>query len=117
VGLADVFRKGIAVADSITSGLQSPVVVRRLVGPGSDGPSYATAVQHQGVVDYDPALVRTKDGKEVAPMATVLFPRPVLVGPGDEVTLPDGRVGEVLRTPGVADPATGASYLKEIAVG
>lgn len=116
MALADVVRKLIPVADSITASFQGTVQHRARTGPGSQGPAYAAAANRKGVVDYAPRLVRTRDNQEITPAAYVVFPRPEPVKPGDEVTLPNGVVGEVLDVPGVADPSTSNPFLTEIYV-
>lgn len=117
MSLADVIRKGVAVIDAVTTPLQLTVAHRVRTGDGSQGPSYSTAVNRKAIVDYAPKLVRMKDGQEIAPKASVIFPRSVVIAPGDEITLPNGTIGEVLDVPGVADPATTRPYASEVFVG
>jgi len=117
VGLADVVRAAVAVADSITASLQSTVQHYPWVRDGSNGRVWGSATPRAAVVDLSPKLIRTSDGSVVQRRAVVIFPRAVSVDPRDKIVLPDGTTGPIVDVSGAADPSTGRPYAPEVSIG
>ena len=116
MALIDVIRSGVAVADGVTSSLQSVVGYKRKTGNGAYGPTYAPSVNLHALVDYKAMMVRTKGGILTATRATInLLNVAELVaatagegvGNDDIFTLPDGDTGPIIDVSGFVDPGTG----------
>lgn len=128
MSLADTVRKGVALANSITSSLQAEVSHRAWTGKDSFGdPAYATAVTRPALVELKQRKIRTVNGEEVVARAAVTFLHPVPpngaagrrepIDPRDEITLPGGFTGPILDTQGLVDPETDRPYLMEVFLG
>lgn len=112
----------VAAADAATQGLglQEAVTIER-----------AGAVSQTGDVDFDTdhetvlALVerkagklQTRDGQELSFRAIVGFLRPISFNPQDRITLSDGMTGPVIEPEGgLANPDTGAPYMRTVHLG
>jgi hypothetical protein len=124
MGFAELFRNGVALIDSLTEDLQ--VTVQHYAWASNDGkgrdtfnpPLTGAGTNRQAVVDYTQKQRARADGRLVNVVATVIFPRPVIIGPLDVIKLPDGTTGPILNSPNsVLDPATGAGYFAQVELG
>ncbi len=119
MGLDDVIRSGVALANTITADLQVTVTheawssVAVVYGSGS----FAAGVSRQAVVEQKDRLMRLPGGQEVLQRAVVTFVGPVTINVKDKITLPDGTTGPILTIKGVTDPSTGLPYAYEVALG
>jgi hypothetical protein len=128
MGLADVVRGGVRIANGITSGLQVVVSHEAWIGQDAyDKPQFATAVSRPALVEAKQRLRRTTSGKEVMQRASITFlempeangaaERREPIDPRDRLILPDGTTGPILDVAGLTDPGTDAAYLLEVALG
>lgn len=116
MGLLDVLRNGIALADSLTADLQDEVVHEAWIGQDFDGGAiYAVGVTRAAVVERKQRLIKTTDGREVMSTHYVGFLRPIApngatgrqepVDPRDRITLSNGSTGPIVSLDGFMDRA------------
>lgn len=85
--------------------LQHAVTLEALLGQGPYGPRFDEADTVRCFLDEKRRLVRNREGREVTSEAT-FYARPDVTCPvGSRVTLPSGRITEVLAV-AVRDPGT-----------
>ena len=128
MGLDDLVRMGVAIADAQTKSLQANVIHAAWTGSGTFGePTYASAVVRPAIVEYKQRLRRTSGGQEVMQQASVMFVGPIPnngaaerrepVDPRDQIFLPNGYTGPILSVEGVIDPSTSSLYTVEVILG
>ena len=127
MGLLDVVRAGIKVADEVTKPLQPFVTYERaLVSDGYGGFTFAAPVQLRAIVDFARKQVRTKDGILTVTRATIdlLDVAAVVaatsgegIGNDDKFTLPDGDGGPILDISGFIDAGTGQPVATTVMLG
>lgn len=127
----DILRAGVALADSLTKGLQCSVQWEAYTGQGANGRQYAAPVTLSAIVDFTTRQYVSKDGKVSTIAATVTVvgdvlpngavtvpPRREPIDPKDRITLPNGFTGPIVSAPGaVMDPSTGRGLIHEIMLG
>jgi len=124
MGLADVVRSAVAIADSVTASLQTDVTHEAWIDDDRFGkPTYADPVTRKALVSQVQKLVRTADDRTVVAKTKVSFLRPIPaqgasgraepLDPRDKITLPDGTTGPLLAVEGMVDPGTDRPYLLE----
>jgi hypothetical protein len=90
------------VTDPLADWYRHPVVIRRFLGDGSYGPTFATAETIRGFVGGETKLVRNASGAEVVSSVQVALPADTeWVPPQSEIDLPavfGGRTARVLST-------------------
>lgn len=117
MGLLDIVRSGVAIANKITQPLQAIVQYERSKGTdGYGGLQYEGAVPLHAIVDYASKQVRTKEGILTVTRATIdlLDINEIVaatngegIGNNDRFTLPDGDTGPILDISGFIDAGTG----------
>jgi len=121
MGLADIIRGGIAVADSLTDTLQTEVAHYQYSEATVDDTGKVTwGPRHvrKAVVEHARTHQREKDGRMVLSDTQLTFPRPFFVDPRDRFVLPDGTGdGPPNRIAGVVDPLTNKRYMTQVWVG
>lgn len=128
MGLADVVRSGVALADTVTTDLQAAVTHKAWTGRDVDRkPTYAAGVSRLAIVERRQRLIRTATGEQILSRHRIAFLRPIAangaatrrepIDPRDVLTLPDGDTGPILEVTGVVDPSTGAPYYAEVWLG
>lgn len=121
MGLADIVRSAVAVADSVTSSLQVSVshyLHSEATVDDSGFITWGSPHSRLAIVEHKKKQVRDKEGREVTSSTQLTFPRPVSISVLDRFVLPDGTGGSPISTAGsVVDPLTNAEYIKEIAIG
>lgn len=129
MGLADIVRNGVALADKLTLSLQVNVTHRPWTGQGVDAaPTWASpGVSVPAIVIEKRSLVRFADGHEKMSSHYVGILRPLTpngatgrdepVDPRDLIILPDGTTASVLSVAGVVDNSTGKRFYCEVLVG
>ncbi len=128
MGLLDILRTGVAIADSVTKDLQCYVMYTKSAGvdyegnPGTPG----APIELRAIVDWKQAQVRTQGGELTVTRATVLFLDIDAIiaatngeGIGDEdiIILPDGTTGPILDMGGFIDAGTGHPLATEVFLG
>ena len=131
MGLADVVRSGVAIANSVTKTLQATVTHKQWIGP-SDGygtETYLDAVERTALVEFKQKMIKTGSGQLVMSRATVTFLEPIPpIGAGvdgrqepidsrDIITLPDGTTGPILDISGFVDSGTNAPFFGAVSIG
>lgn len=132
MGLADILRGGIAIADSVTKDVQTDVTWRAWTGQNWKGEdTYADPVTIKAIVDLTRKRRFNADGQEVTVVAsltilevvtpngsTTVPPRQEPIDVRDKITLPNGLTGPIIEGPGaVRDPGEGRPFLNEIYIG
>lgn len=122
MGLADIVRAGVAVADSVTATLQ--VTVTHYVFTEASVDAYGkitwgTGHGRKAIVENKRRLVRGPDGHDVLSSHVVTFPRQVDVDPRDKIVFPDGTTGPILNVEGVLDAGytNGKRFLTQVWLG
>ena len=118
-GYADIIRNGIALADSLTTTLQSEITHYAWETQSSfRGAGLAAGVQRKAIVEKKQRMLRMENGKEVLAQTYIFFPRPVAMSPKDKIVLADGSTGPILNGPnGVIDADSDNPYYREVWLG
>ncbi len=113
MGLLDVLRSGVAIANKITRPLQPTVTYERYLGSdGTGAQTWASPVQLHAIEDWVGVQVRTKDGNLTVSRASILLLDITEVvnatsGNGidesDRFTLADGSSGPIVDLRGFVD--------------
>jgi hypothetical protein len=127
MGLLDVVRSGIKIADQITKPLQASVTYEQCTGSDDYGmKTYAASVSLNAIVDWKQKPVRTQAGVLTVTRATVgllniaevvAATGGVGIGDDDRFTLPDGTTGPILDLGGFIDAGTGHPVSTEVYLG
>jgi len=127
MGLLDVVRAGVKIADNVTKDLQPMVSYQRWTGQDLLGDkTYAAAVNLRAVVDWQQRQVRTTAGLLSVSRASITFLDvdallAATAGQGiddnDVITLPDGTTGPILDMGGFIDRVTGIPVATEVFLG
>jgi hypothetical protein len=129
MGLDSLVRKAVAIADSVTTDLQSAVQHHAYTSKDGQGkPVYATAVTRAAVVDEGLRLLRTSTGDVVEVRATLLFLSAIAangaagrtepIDKRDKFVLASGYTGPIVEVRGgVVSKSTGKPYMAEVWLG
>jgi hypothetical protein len=121
MGLSDIVRSGIALADSLTGSLQVPVKHYMYSEATIDDTGKITwAAPHvrMGIVENARTQQRQKESRDVASDVQVTFPRPFPIDTRDKLVMPDGNGDTVInRVAGVFDPLTNDIYMIQVWIG
>jgi len=116
MGLLDVLRNGIAIANALTKDLQDQVTHEAWIGQDFNGkPVYEEAVSYQAIVEQKQRMIRGSDGREIMTTCYVgfLFPVPSNgaegrrepIDPRDRIVLSNGTTGPIVSLDGFMDRA------------
>jgi hypothetical protein len=119
MGLAEVLRGGVALADRLTASLQATVSHEAWSGNNADGEAtYAAPVNRQAIVEEGRRPRALANGDVVVVKAHILFLRPTAVDARDRFTTPSGVTGPIVDTDHVMnDPAALAGYYAGVWIG
>lgn len=119
MGLLDVVRAGIDIANNLTADLQPLVRYEEYLRTDGAGKKvYATARDVPAIVDWKQKQVRTLQGVLSVSRASVMFLDPTIVlDDNDKITLPDGTTGPILDMSGFIDRETGHPVATEVFLG
>jgi hypothetical protein len=130
VSLADIVRKGIAIANDITEkgDIQKPVTYEAWTGQsGTGAPTYATGASIPAIVEYEVNNIYDRAGQVIPVQAKVTFLRPIAANgatdreepldPRDRITLPNGSTGPIVKVGGLIDGGTGNPYMLTVWIG
>ena len=128
MGLLEVLRAGVKIADSVTKPLQAEVTYSRAVAdPSGYGAfTYPTSVKLRAIVDFARKQVRTREGILTVTRATIdlLDVAAVVaatggegIGNDDRFVLPDGDSGPILDISGFIDAGTGQPIATTVMLG
>lgn len=116
MGLLEVLRSGVAIANKITRPLQPVVQYERYLGAdGTGAQTWASAVPLHAIEDWVGVQVRTKDGSLTVSRASILLlditeVTNATAGNGiddnDRFTLADGTTGPIVDLRGFVDAGT-----------
>ncbi len=120
-GWADLVRKMVGVADTLTATLQDTVTHYAWSGATVDSYNKVTAwgigVTRNAIVEPTSRLIRRDDGSLVQAVYKITFPRPVAVDSRDRIVISNGTEGPILDVSGIVDPDTNALYAVEVILG
>jgi hypothetical protein len=121
MGLADIVRSGVALANSLTGTLQVPVQHYLYSEATIDDTGKITwAAPHirMGVVENARKQERMKEGRDISSDVQVTFVEPFDIDTRDKMILPDGNGDTVInRVSGVFDPLTSRLYMTQVWIG
>lgn len=130
MGLANVVRSGVAIANKVTSSLQGVVTIRQWVAQDVNGTdTYSSTLKKvPAIIEMGEKQYSTQTGVVVTVQATITFLQPIKpngavgrVEPIDErdvLTLPDGTTGPtMIGAPSIVDPATSKPYFQTVGIG
>lgn len=128
MGLLNIVRSGVRIADKVTKSLQCTVVFERCTGTDDQGArAYAEGpVSLRAIVDAKIQQIRNAQGILDVSRATItLLDVAALdaatgsrgVSPEDRLTLQDGSVGPILNVGGFADAGTGRQVTTTVYIG
>ena len=128
MGLLDVVRSGVKIADQVTKDLQATVTYYRAVPDttGYGGITHPSGVPLRAIVDFARKQVRTREGVLTVTRATidlldVAAVRAATGGEGigndDKFVLPDGDTGPILDISGFIDSGTGNPVATTVMLG
>lgn len=119
MGLLDIVRSGVAIANNLTADLQASATHEAYASEtGSGRRTYSAPVNRPALVTRKQKLVRSSSGELVMSEASVVFLDPaVVINELDKITLPDGTTGPIINTEGFVDRGTGHPILTEIYLG
>ena len=123
MGLADIVREAVDLADKITAPAQANITLAAWTAHGTSGaaPTRAAGVTIPAHIDQRPTSLRTALGEVIAVKAVIHILRPIAangaanreepIDPRDEITLPNGTVGApIMGAGGYVDSSTGLPY-------
>ena len=117
---AEILAAGVAIADSLTKGVQSTIILERFLSSDASGnETYDTPREVKATVDYT-NKVYIRNGQIVSVSATLTITEQLgfTIGNRDKITLPDGSSGPVQSSPGaVNNPLTGTGFIQEVEIG
>lgn len=128
----EILVAGIAVANSLTGGVQVSCTLEAWTGQDAYGaPTFASPVPFRAVLDRTQKQMIGPTGKVIYIMATLTVvgdlaangsttspPRREPIDPRDRITLPDGATGPIIDSPdAVTDPVTGRGFIQQVMLG
>lgn len=128
----EILAAGVAVANSLTSGVQVSCTLEAWIGQDAYGAAtYAQPVTFRAVLDRTQKQIVSATGKVIYIMATLTVvgdlaangtstspPRREPIDPRDIITLPDGATGPIVDSPdSVTDPVTGRGFIQQVMLG
>jgi hypothetical protein len=131
MGLGDILRTGIAIADRVTGGsggLQGTVLLYPWEGSGDYGEAdFGIAIPVDAIIDERQYKRRLKSGDDVIQRAEITILRPIApngaenrrepIDTRDKIVLPSGYTGPILDIDGPHDSLTGAPSMFRIILG
>jgi len=127
MGLDDLVRGAVEMADDITTSLQVTVTHAAWTGQSLTGvPTFATTSRLALIEERDRVL-RNPQGEVIVSSHKLTFLRPIAangaanrtepIDPRDKFTLPNGKIGRVVDVRGMTDPNTSQRYFFEVYLG
>lgn len=118
MGLLDLVRSGVAIANSLTTELQGNVTHKVLAGIDGAGKRTYVTVIRKAIVTRIQKLVKTSSGQMVMSTSQIVFLDPgVIINELDQIVLADGTSGPILTSNGFMDAGTGHPILTEVFLG
>lgn len=126
---AEIIRAGVAIANTLTAGVQQNITWEPWIAEAGDGAvTYGSPVTLRAVVDLTRKQKMTITGALVTVIATLTIVGDVTpngatgrsepIDPRDKITLPDGTTGPIIGVPNaVVDPGTGRGFIHEVTLG
>ena len=125
MGLSNIVRSGIKLADRLTSDLQPTVTLRRWSGETMEGDDTYVNSTQPALFEQRQTEVRTPSGELRQARGKVTFLRPIPplggvtgrtepIDVNDRIVAPDGSEWGVIVTEGMIDKSTGQPYMSEV---
>lgn len=129
MGFDTLIQSGVAMANRLTKKLQPNVTLRRRnAAPDAFGAvEEPTVLVVSALVERKQVMIRTRTGQEVQSQHKITFlevipdlgiaGRREPIDESDELVLPDGTTGPILRIEALLNPTTGRGFLYEVWLG
>jgi hypothetical protein len=118
MGLMDVVRSAVAVANTLTADLQANVTHEVFQHADGAGTGDYVKVTRPALVTRKQQMVRSSNGEMVLSSAQVVFlDAGVVINEFDRIILPDGTGGPILTTDGFVDSGTGHPISTQVYLG
>lgn len=127
MGLLDVIRAGVKVADQVTKDLQSTVTYKRYKETNSEGTrTFYASKTLRAIVDRKQTQVKTAEGIMSLSRASITFldidalmlaTGNAGINTNDVIVLPDGTTGPILNTAGFMDRSKEVPVATEVYLG
>jgi len=121
MGLLDIVRAGVQIADSLTRDLQASVSHASYIADSETSygeKQWAAPVSRPALVTLKQKQVRNEQGELLLSTVQVVFlDAAVVVTMDDKIVLPDGSTGAILDVEGFIDRGTGLPILREVYLG
>ena len=129
MGLKDLIRNVVAIADGITSDLQVPVTHYAWIADDTTygKPLYADPIERMAIVEKKIRHFRVQGGEEIIQKASVTFLQPIApngaaerqepIDPRDQIVLNDGYTGPIKFIEGLNNTFSDSPYLLEVILG
>lgn len=127
MGLLDVLRSGVAIANNVTKDIQARVTLQHVISSDSSGDiTWGDPVTLRAIVDWKQKQVRTQGGELSVTRASINFldidelnaaTNNEGIDDNDIITLPDGTTGPILDMAGFIDAGTGHPLATEVFLG
>jgi len=120
MGLAEIVRGAVALANNITAGLQVAVLHQAWDGTydGDGNPVLAAAVSRQAIVEWKQRLVRSVTGQEAMSPCRVTFVEPLIATRYDQIKPPPAtEYHSIVSQESVVDPGTSQPYYLVVDLG
>ncbi len=110
MGLSNLIAQGIAMAKTLTAGIQVEITHEPFVEDDAQGNRvYGTASTYRVIVEDRERYLTAHDRSQQLSKAIITFLEPVEIGQNDRITLPNGQQPQIISVEGVLDP-TGKFY-------
>lgn len=131
MALADVVRKGVAIASKTFDSMKGPVVHYAWIGQdGRGGDVFAAPVSRRALIDLTKRRFATGSGQLITTFASLTFLDAIAdttatapavrenpIDPRDRIVLPDGTTAPIVQAGGFNDTKTSRPYLQEVVLG
>lgn len=129
MGLSNLIRNGVAIANRLTTDLQVSITHYAWIGQGATygEPLYSTPITRTAIVELKQRMIRIPGGEDIWQKASVTFLEPIAangaagrrepIDPRDKIVLPDGYTGPIRDVIGLANNFADSPYMIEVILG
>jgi len=129
MGLDNIVRSGVALANKVTGSLQGVVTIKPWIAQDVNGTAtYGAAKKVKAIIELGEKSLKTANGVSVDIQAKITFLQPIKangaegrvepIDDRDVITLPDGTTGPtIVGEPMIVDPASSKPYFQIVGIG
>jgi hypothetical protein len=128
MGLSNIIRSGVAIANSLTTDLQVPVQHYAWIGDDDfNKPIFANPVTRYALVEMKERMLHFQTGEDFLAKCTVTFLVPIApngasgrrepIDNRDKIVLPNGFTGPIRDVLGLANNFSDSPYVVEVILG